>query len=330
VHDELRASVDAELHRFLADRRAELVETAPLIDEIVRLLNAGGKRLRPAFCYWGYRAVGARHEETIVKAAASLELLHTFAVVHDDIMDQADERRGHPTVHALHGVDIAILVGDLCLVLADAAFMSSGFEADLLANAFVVYSRMRQEVIGGQYLDLKAAEEKAVDEARARRIAALKSGGYSIEKPLLIGATLGRGRAGVLEGLAGFGAPLGEAFQLRDDLLGIFGSYPVVGKSVDSDIRQGKHHLLYAKTVASLEGADRSWFLQNWGRDGLSESEIERLRGLVDSSGARVATEELLEDLRGRAMQALDELAIEDDARVALTDLALRATERVV
>ena len=169
--DDLRDQVDDALRQWLSDRGARLAHSAPLIDEMTRLLEAGGKRLRPSFCYWGYRAAGGRHGEPIVRAAASLELLHTFAIVHDDIMDASDERRGEPTVHAHLGLNAALLVGDLALVLADAMFMSSAFDAAVLTGAFDEYSRMRQEVIVGQWMDLEAAGDPHTTEGRARLVA---------------------------------------------------------------------------------------------------------------------------------------------------------------
>jgi geranylgeranyl diphosphate synthase, type I len=328
--DGLTEHVDAELARFLRERRVALEEAVPMIDEISRLLQAGGKRLRPAFCFWGYRAGGGTDDERAVRAASSLELLHTFAIVHDDIMDSSDERRGIPTTYSLHGVNVALLVGDLALVLADHAFMHSGFEPEAVTRAFDAYSRMRQEVIAGQYLDVIVSSETDVSVDEARRIAVLKSGRYSIEEPLLIGASLAGAPEATMKGLGNFGAPLGEAFQLRDDLLGTFGDRSSVGKPVDSDIREGKRHVLYAKTIELL-GDDSPGFTERWGGgSGLTEADVEELRGIVERSGAREATEALLEGLRDEAMVALAELDIDPDARSALAELARRATERQV
>jgi geranylgeranyl diphosphate synthase type I len=328
--DELRDAVDEELSTFLADRRSAFADAGLLLDEMERLLGAGGKRLRPAFCYWGFRATRGEHCPEIVRAAASLELLHTFAIVHDDIMDAADERRGEPSVHAKCGVNVALLVGDLALVLADALFVGSGFEPSITIEAFDDYSRMRQEVIAGQYLDLVAAGEIAVSEERARQIAVLKSGRYSIEKPLAIGAALGRAPHALRDGLADFGRPLGMAFQLRDDLLGTFGEPSATGKPIDSDIRQGKHHVLYAKTVARLEEADRSYFVERWGGgDRLKDADIGLLRDLIETSGARAETERLLVVQTEAANAALAEVDLDPGARAALTALATEATARV-
>jgi geranylgeranyl diphosphate synthase type I len=328
-HDELRRAVDEHLHAFLDDRRAALGDAAPLIDEITRLIDSGGKRIRPAFCYWGFRATGREHTPAAVQAAASLELLHTFAIVHDDIMDRSEERRGVPTVHVMRGLDVALLAGDLALVLADALFVGSGFAPVDVARAFEHYSRMRQQVIAGQFLDLELSGDPDVTEERARWVAVLKSGRYTVEQPLAIGASLGGGDPDLLAGLARFGAPLGEAFQLRDDLLGTFGRRASVGKPTDSDIREGKRHVPYAKAAAALTGEERDFLVTRWGGGAsLTPEQVERLRDLLETSGARRATEELLEELTRDASAVLATLAIPDAARAALTDLVHLATAR--
>jgi geranylgeranyl diphosphate synthase, type I len=320
--------VDSELHRFLAERRAAVPDAAPLIHEIERVLDAGGKRLRPAFCYWGYRAAGGVHDRPIVDAAASLELLHTFAIVHDDMMDRSETRRSEPATHAKHGADFALLAGDLALVLADAMFFGAGFETPRLIAAFEAYSRMRQEVIAGQYLDL-AARDQNVDPAHARRVAVLKSALYSVAEPLAIGATLAGADEQLVAKLHAYGVPLGEAFQLRDDILGTFGAPDEMGKPADSDIREGKRHLLFALTLERLDPDARSDFVKKWGAgDALNEADITHLREQVETSGARAATETALAERVAEAHAALDALDIAPDARAALVDLAAAAVER--
>jgi geranylgeranyl diphosphate synthase type I len=313
--DELKAAVETELRDFLAERRSAVPEATELIDELERLISAGGKRLRPAFCYWGYRCSGRPHCAEIVRAAASLELLHTFAIVHDDIMDDSDERRGEPTVHVRHGVGFALLAGDLALVLADELFFNAGFGHAAFSAAFDAYSLMRQEVIAGQHLDVRNARRREIGEAEARRVAVLKSGRYSIEKPLVLGGLLGGAPAHVVQALSKFGDPLGEAFQLRDDLLGVFGDRASVGKPVDSDIREGKRNLLYASAVRLLRGEERSFFLSRWGGSGLTDSEVDRLRALIESSGARAAVEARLDERTADARSALEVLSSMDGAR---------------
>ena len=219
-------------------RAVDLLDPAarPPIQEIGRLLSAGGKRIRPAFCYWGFRAAGGEdrgnRDEPILRAAASLELLHTMALVHDDLIDGAKERRGVPSTAAwfaeraeeleakgeptAFGQAMAVLVGDLAAVLADHLLLESGFSSDALVTALAVYHPMREEMAIGQYLGLTGDVAVAAD--RTRRVAALKGGGYTVEGPLRIGAALAGGTDAVGECLSRFGRPLGEAFQLWDDL----------------------------------------------------------------------------------------------------------------
>jgi geranylgeranyl diphosphate synthase type I len=242
VTGDLRARVDAALIAFLDGRLrdAESLDPGaePLVEEILRLVEAGGKRIRPAFCYWGFRAAAGADrgepDEPIVHAAAALELLHTMALVHDDLIDGAKERRGVPSTavwfadraEALEargepeafGHAMAVLVGDLAAVLADRLLLESGFPPDALARALAVYHPMREGMAIGQYVGLTEASSVASGPEAARRAAALKGGTYTVEGPLLIGAALAGGASNVGECLSRFGRPLGEAFQLRDDL----------------------------------------------------------------------------------------------------------------
>jgi len=324
--EDLRQDIDRVLLDFLIAHRAELDESRVLFDEIERMVRAGGKRIRPLFAYWGYRASGNDHDDRIVVAAAALELLHTFALIHDDVMDGTPARRGHPTVHAAHDVATAILAGDLALVLADDLLLSSDFPAEPARAAFGVYSRMRREVIAGQFLDV-ATNTTDIDEGAARRIAVLKSGRYSVMEPLLVGAALGQVPEDVQDMLARYGERLGEAFQLKDDLLGLFGDPGVTGKPVDSDIREGKRNLLFVKTVMALEGDDLDFFRSRWGGTELSEDEVTRLRALVESSGARSAVEDLVLELRFEAENAIGEV-IDPEADAALRELVAMVVTR--
>ncbi|HWC13114.1 MAG TPA: polyprenyl synthetase family protein [Actinomycetota bacterium] len=325
----LRREFDATIESFLTERGRRLPEASDLIAEIRRVVAAGGKRLRPAFCYWGCRAAGGAHGDDIVRLASSFELLHTFAIVHDDIMDAAPQRRGQDSTVARLGVSQALLVGDLALVLADAAFWSAAFPPEVLASAFEDFTMMREEVIAGQHLDV-IATGRDIDQDHARLIARLKSGSYSIEHPLLIGARLAGAPAVLVDGLRRAGRPLGEAFQLRDDLLGLFGDPATTGKPADSDIREGKRHLPYALTVARLRGDEREWFVRSWGRGpDLTLAEVDSLRALVESSGARAETEALTADLAAQAAAALEPLDIAPDAQEALRELIDAAVVRV-
>jgi len=255
----LRDRVDDTLSTFLAARRQETEWVDPratvLIDEVIRLVAAGGKRLRPTFCYWGYRAAGAEDDDLILKAASALELLHTFALIHDDLIDGSTERRGAPSssvalsdVARERGVadpdafasSAALLAGDLATVLADRLLLEAGFPPMTLGRALARYHTMRIEMATGQILDLLGPP---ADEREARLVASLKGGGYTVERPLLIGATLAGGTIQQHAVLSRYGAPLGEAFQLRDDLADDPGRAVVPVAAIDALVADAKRAL---------------------------------------------------------------------------------------
>jgi geranylgeranyl diphosphate synthase type I len=276
---DLRARVDAALAAFLDARRDRVQRldpsALPLVEEVRRLVDAGGKRIRPAFCYWGFLAAGGRDGgdagEAIVRAAAALELLHTMALVHDDLIDGAKERRGVPTTAVwfseraselgapgdpeAFGVSTAILVGDVSAVWADGLFLASGFSPEALARALIVYHDMREQMAVGQFLDVGGA---VGDLQVARRAAALKGGSYTVEGPLLIGAALAGVSPAASECLSQFGRPLGEAFQLRDDLDDGEAAAGVTRGTVNELVAQAKTaldpDLLTAESIPALGG----------------------------------------------------------------------------
>jgi geranylgeranyl diphosphate synthase type I len=225
----------------------------------------GGKRLRPAFAYWGWRGAGGEDSDAAMAAAASLELLHACALVHDDVMDGSDTRRGQPAVHrrfaAMHrterwhgdpdafGHAAAILLGDMCLVWADLMLHTSGLPADALERGQHVFDTMRVELMAGQYLDVLEQARGSGTVERALRVARYKSAKYTIERPLHLGAALAGGDEDLGAAYTAYGVPLGEAFQLRDDVLGVFGDPSQTGKPAGDDLREGKSTVLVASAL---------------------------------------------------------------------------------
>jgi geranylgeranyl diphosphate synthase type I len=253
---ELRDRIDDVLRTFLKARRQELewidASATPPIVEVIKLFEAGGKRIRPAFCYWGYRAAGGPDGEPIIRAAAALELLHTMALIHDDVIDAAASRRGRATVHRRQakaaarrgvlepervGTGVAILAGDLAAVLADQLLLESGFPPERLAAALEHYHRMRIEMAAGAYLAIAGADMDA------RRLAFLKGGAYTVEGPLVIGAVLAGASVQSIARLERYGEPLGEAFQLLDDLRDGDASASVSGSDARKLIAEAKDAL---------------------------------------------------------------------------------------
>lgn len=334
----IRSRVEAVIGRFLEEQELALGAADPvaagLVSELRRLFAAGGKRLRPLFCYWGFRACGGVDGDEIVRAAASLEMLHTFAIVHDDIMDRSALRRGVPASHvamardgdAHSGVSAAILAGDLALVLADELFGGAGFRPERTLAGHRWYNRMRTEVVAGQYLDLLASRGAVPDEGTVLRIARLKSGGYTVEKPLLIGGALAGASPEAEAAFSAFGVQLGEAFQLRDDVLGVFGDPALTGKGADGDLREGKRTLLVSRALAAAGAKDRRLIEDRLGAEDLTNEDAERIRAIMRSSGALDSTLETIERSRVAAVEALaphrflDEIAVA--ALVELADLA--------
>ena len=268
----VRTRVDPLLDAFLRERSRD-VETldpalAPVTRAIRELVAAGGKRLRPAFVYWGHRAAGGVDDRGIVPVAAAVELLHTFALLHDDVMDRSETRRGSTAAHRAlasehrrgawrgdpdwFGVSAAILAGDLTFVWADDLFEQSPAAPLALARARRGFSTLRAEVMAGQYLDLRLAALPCPDEASAQHVALLKSGRYTVTRPLQLGVALATGDPdpALTDALTTYGDAVGVAFQLRDDVLGLFGDPAETGKSCVDDLREGKRTLLVLRALA--------------------------------------------------------------------------------
>ena len=299
----------------------------------LRALIAGGKRLRPAFCHWGWVGAGGDPADPrVVDAGAALELLHTFALVHDDIMDDSVRRHGIDCLHVdfaarhrqrgWHGEDrrfgdgAAILIGDLAFVYADQ------FLRGAPADALDVFTELRLEVNVGQYLDLLGTASRRASVEQARTICVYKSGKYTIERPLHLGAALAGRLADLAKPFTEYGIPLGEAFQLRDDLLGAFGDGEKLGKAVGEDLREGKPTALYAITRQKATQAGIELLDRRFGHHDLTAAEVEGIQDLMDSTGARDSVERQVAELTDQALEALDRAPITDEARAELAALA--------
>jgi geranylgeranyl diphosphate synthase type I len=346
---DLRQRVQKSLNAFLAgqlpalDRISE--ELSPLTDALADLL-AGGKRLRPAFCYWGFRGAGGEDGDEVIEAAAALELFQACALIHDDVMDGSDTRRGQPAVHrrfaSMHrteawagdpeafGMGAAILLGDLALAWSDEMLSGCGLPAERLLAGAKVFDTMRSELMGGQYLDLLEQARGGGSVERALRVARYKSAKYTIEKPLHLGAVLAGADRAVLDGYSGYGLPLGEAFQLRDDVLGVFGDPSVTGKPAGDDLREGKRTVLVAMALESASRAQAAAVRRHLGDPHLSGDGVTQLRAVIEETGALGRVESLIEELTHRSLAALAAAPVADDARDVLQRLARAATCRAV
>lgn len=349
---DFRTGIESVITEFL-DRQAAVL--APLGEDAGRLLAearallAGGKRLRAAFCHWGYLSVhpdpSSAELAALGRAAASLELLHASALVHDDLMDASDTRRGRPATHRgfaaehraagwsgdpeQYGAAAAILLGDLLLAWADELLRTCGLPLERVAPALRIFDLCRSEVIAGQFLDISVQARGHADEATAMTVLRYKSAKYSIERPLHVGAALAGADDARLAALTAYGLPLGEAFQLRDDQLGVFGDPAVTGKPAGDDLVEGKRTVLVALALQGAPPDDRDHLDRSLGRP-LDDAEVDRLRAIIRASGAEDAVEQRIDDLTRAALAAVDAAAVDDRARTALRELAGAATRRSV
>lgn len=374
----VRDQVDRALQAFLSEQHDVLLaagqDLLPGAESISSLL-AGGKRLRPAFCYWGWRGAGGPDCPEIINAAAALELLHAGALIHDDLMDASDTRRGQPSLHrqfearhirshwhgspAAFGMGAAILLGDLLLCWTDEMFHASGLPGEALRRGRPVLDRMRTEVFAGQYLDLLGQVTGDETLESALRVVEFKTTKYTIERPLHLGAALagqsalagpsalageragrapqaagqdGRPGAGRTPGLAAayttYGLPLGLAFQLRDDILGVFGDPAQTGKPAGDDVREGKRTVLLAIARKQATPGQAEIIDRYLGDPMLDEAGTAEFRAAITATGALAECERMIGGHVSEAIAALASAPITGEARDALAELAVAATVR--
>ncbi len=361
--------IQQRIDNFLAERHSQFTTIAPElvpVTDLARDYLAGGKRFRGLFCYWGWQAVSADPNgfdslpdddvqaelPAIVLAASALEVFHAAALVHDDIMDKSDTRRGAPAAHkrfeslhrksgwrgdaASYGNSAALLLGDLLLGWSDELFDQG---TGLLASApsgragRAEFNRMRTEVTAGQYLDILeenawASYPESSALSRAHRVIVYKSAKYTIEAPLAIGAALGGGSLAQLAALREFGLPLGVAYQLRDDLLGVFGDPAVTGKPAGDDLREGKRTVLIALARTKLAASTRQLLDELIGDDSLDAQQIDMVRTALVDCGAVDEVEGIIDHNVSLAQTAIRDAPISHSARTQLLELADSATRR--
>ena len=338
------ARVNAVLADVISSHRNRWSGLSPhistIFDELELLVLGGGKRLRPQFCYLGWTAAGGNSEsDTPIRIGAAVELLHVMALLHDDVIDDAATRRGHTTTHRrqsdIHrdkkllgesrrfGEGVAVLIGDITYVLSDLLV------EDISQHARAVWNDLRLEMNIGQYLDTVGSAYRERSATFAELVCRYKSAKYTIERPLHVGALAAdASRGSALQPmLSAYGLPLGDAFQIRDDVLGVFGDEKTVGKPVGGDFREGKPTpmLAYAYEHADLE---QRRLLDMVGYDKLSSADIERLQQVVIDTGARDAMEQRIHSLVEQAIAALHPIELDDETFHALSALALAVTQR--
>lgn len=348
---EVAAKVDARMAAILDEQSDHWHAVDPrlseAVDELARMVTSGGKRLRAAFCYWAWQGVGgadddepADPEDLIIDLGAAFEFLQVFALIHDDIMDDSTTRRGTKTVHVTHaervaergwrgeprryGDGVAILVGDLGHVYADRLVGTVGGRARQL------WDELRIELNLGQYLDMRSAAAGTFDIDTARRVATFKSALYTIVRPLQVGASLpGDPGPELLADLDHFGRPLGRAFQLRDDALGVLGDEAQLGKPVGDDLREGKPTELLAWAMAGAD-PDQTELLKQVGDPDLSAEAVTDLVQVLHDTGAVDRNEAEIGRLVDESAAVLARLPLTAEAVEALSAMSTYVADRTV
>lgn len=347
------AAVAGKLNDFLTSRQNIMSTISqdidPLMGSIANLVT-GGKRLRALMCYWGWRGAGGDASASeVVTAGSALELFQAAALIHDDIIDRSDTRRGGPSVHRrfsqLHadqgwsldserfGHAAAILTGDLCLSFSEESFTDIGERAASGSQARLIFNLMRAEVMAGQYLDILEevagpVRDRAGAVTRAQSIIRFKSAKYSTEHPLALGGALAGASEELLRGYSAFALPLGEAFQLRDDVLGVFGDPVTTGKPAGDDLKEGKRTVLVAFALDLATPQESAFIDSRLGRPDLTDEDVAEIRRIIVDCGALQATEVLIDEFGAAAYAALDLLPLEDLPKTALRKLAEATVSR--
>ena len=328
IDDRLADAIENELQLW------EKVDSS-LVDpfaSLKKLVFSGGKRLRPAFFHWAHVGAGGNpNSSKAIDVAAAIEMLHAFALAHDDVMDRSEARRGEPSIwqrfanlheehrwlgNSLHfGEAAAILVGDLAHVLADKLISHSS------PIVLQLWEELRLEVNIGQYLDVLSGAKGKFDHSSARKILEYKTGRYSVQRPLQLGAAVAGQYDELHKPLTDFGQPIGVVFQLRDDILGVFGNAEKTGKPTGDDLREGKPTPLMAEAFAHASEQQRS-ILGKIGSNDLSEKEINDIQEVVEETGAKSVIEQEIEELTDSALEILSTIRLEKNASKALSELA--------
>lgn len=343
----IRQRVEAELARFLDQKRSELPDEglAPWIQLVRSFVVEGGKRMRAVFCYLGFRgAGGAPDAPSVMAAAAALELFQACLLIQDDIMDRSELRRGRPTLHRqlaawrgrlgdpggsdAYGQSIALILSDLCLGWAWELLGQSIFDPQRAVAVGRLFNRMLIDVNYGQGLEMLLMAERGFSAPRGLTVARYKTGTYTIEGPLQVGAALAGAAPELHRAYADFAGPAGEAFQLRDDLLGAFGPPDSTGKSNLDDLREGKPTVLIALALERAGAAQATRLRAQYGRPDLDSAGADELRQLIRASGAVAAVEAMIEERAGRALAGLAQAPMDGETRAALAALIKSALYR--
>ncbi|MEU7650007.1 polyprenyl synthetase family protein [Streptomyces huasconensis] len=342
-HALLKKRIDQVLDEFVSAEAQALADVdaslAPVAEQL-RAATEHGKRFRAVFCYWGWLGTGQPDSEALVRAAAAVELVHAAAVVHDDLIDRSRTRHGRPTAHiALRQAltdrarpkagarALAMLTGNLLMALAGQLFTTCGLPAAYLNRARPLWAVLARELVAGECLEILGTGGEPDPEASVK-IIRYKTAKYTVEHPLHMGGLLAGAPPRLLEAYSGYGLPLGEAFQLRDDLLGLFGDPVRTGKDPADDLSGNRPTALMAHTLRSAAPGERRELHRLLGQGQLSGKQVERVREIARRTGAVARVEDMITARLREAHEALADADLPAQAHHALSGLATFATAR--
>jgi len=353
IADQWRGDVDARIHDTLAETAQAIAPIGPAatdLTEVITSAAAGGKRLRAILTLASHAGYGGDSHDQAVKVAAAIELFQTAALLHDDVLDDSDTRRGRPAAHrtlaALHadhgwhgsskefGSAGAILAGDIVLMACQRALHHAleGMDNRARTRVAAFFTEMTELVTAGQYLDMRIAasplDTLSDQETDIRATMRTKTASYSAEFPLALGAAAAGASADAITTIREVGVPLGVAFQLRDDVLGVTGSPAVTGKPAGDDIREGKRTLIAWRAWRAASADQRTVLSSTLGNRNASDAAVARVVELFESTGALAATEREIDSLATGALNALTELKLQEPGASLLVEAFTAATSR--
>lgn len=339
---EVKGKIDSRLEAFLEEKTRKAGKVSPDAEEVMKHIKEyalrGGKRLRPAFMVYGFKCLSQANEEAILGASICLELMHAFLLIHDDIMDEDEMRRGGPSLHKIYrdyslkkfpqynakrfGENVGIIAGDVLAAFGAEAILNAGFPQALKNKAFNKYNQMVYFTSVGQLLDLYNEVRKEVTEANVLKVHELKTSRYTVEGPLHLGVILANGGEKDLRIMTDYGIPLGQAFQIQDDVLGMFGKKEKLGKPVDSDLREGKKTLLILKALKQANAEQKEKILSCLGNRNLSHEQANEVRQIIKATGAYDYSKALAEKLVNQAKKAMEQSHFRSEGKEFLLGIA--------
>lgn len=337
-----KESFDKELDKFLNKKLEEAKKVHPVLFEVVSNIKefsmCGGKRIRPVLFLYGFKCIKDGNEKEVLEASISIELLQSFLLIHDDIMDEDELRRGKPsfwkTYEDIHkerfhsrdprrfGNNVALLAGDLCFVYASCAIASTKFDPKLKAEAIKALNNMTENTAFGQILDAFSEEQNDVCEEDIMLVHSLKTSRYTIEGPLHMGAILAGAKEKDLKTFSDYGIPLGQAFQLQDDMLGMFGDEEKLGKPIGSDLKEGKRTLLICEALKRGSEEQKEKILSALGNRNITEEQIEEVRKIVVDTGAFDYSKKKAQELATKAKKVISNSKFKKEGKEFLLSLA--------